>query len=238
MPSFGIIAEGVTDQAIIKNILCGYFGEEPDTTQIQPPSDAEPGGWTVLFKCFEADRHKEALQHNDYLVIQIDTDVSEHKGYDVPWRDAEGNAFTPEELAARVIARLQKAMGEEFCREYSEKLIFAISIHSIECWLLPLLFESEPTSAGKIVGCLDTANIKLIKQNKKPLSDKNGEGKDLAVYRKLSKEFQKKKNLNALYQKNASLILFVKQLELRCPSTEAATQTENNEGNPPTDSSA
>jgi hypothetical protein len=223
MPSFGIISEGSTDQAVIRNILCGYFGEEPDTTQIQPPSDSAPGGWTVLFKCFEAERHKEALQHNDFLIIQIDTDVSEHKGYDVSWRDAEGKEFTPEELSGKVIEKLKKAMGEEFCREYSERLIFAVSVHSIECWLLPLLFDSEATSAGKVVGCLNAANIKLIKQNKAPLSNQTADKKDLTMYRKISKEYQKKKTLRGASPKNPSLQLFVEQLELRCPLKEEAS---------------
>jgi Domain of unknown function (DUF4276) len=220
MPSFGVISEGSTDQAVIKNILCGYFGEEPDTTQIQPPSDSEPGGWTVLFKCFEAGRHKEALQHNDYLIVQIDTDVSEHKGYDVPRRDSEGKEFTPEELAGKVIERLKRAMGEEFCRDYSERLIFAISVHSLECWLLPLLFDSEPTSAGKIAGCLSAANNKLRRLDQATLSDPNEEKKDLAVYRKISKAYQKRKSLRGVYQKNPSLRLFIEQLELRCPLRE------------------
>ncbi len=53
VPSFAILAEGVTDQAVMENILLGYFGdedEEPVVTYVQPPRDtkAAPGGWTLV----------------------------------------------------------------------------------------------------------------------------------------------------------------------------------------------
>jgi hypothetical protein len=60
----------------------------------------------------------------------------------------------------------------------------------------------------------------------------------LLLQQECSSLFCSAMSLRALYQKNASLKLFVEQLELRCPSAEVGTQTENNEGDPPTDPQA
>ena len=48
MPTLGFIGEGVTDLAVVENILLGYFqGEEAELRQVQPP-EKPPGAkdWT------------------------------------------------------------------------------------------------------------------------------------------------------------------------------------------------
>lgn len=67
MATFAIIAEGITDQVVIENILLGCFAdedEEPTVNYEQPLLDttgqsAAPayGGWTLVF---------------DYLVEQVE----------------------------------------------------------------------------------------------------------------------------------------------------------------------
>ena len=47
MATFGIIAEGITDQYVIENILRGFFAdaaEEPVVNYVQPPLDATARG--------------------------------------------------------------------------------------------------------------------------------------------------------------------------------------------------
>ena len=51
-------------------------------TPIQPPEPIPgeakpPGGWTLVFRSLAQGDHLEALARNDYVVIHIDTDVSE-----------------------------------------------------------------------------------------------------------------------------------------------------------------
>lgn len=218
MATFGIIAEGITDQLIIKNILTGYLkdaGEEPFFTPVQPReappgSDPPPAGWTLVFKSIEAGDHRKALQFNDYVVIQIDTDVSQEKGFDVPWHDG-GRELTAEELINRVTARLRDALGRDFCEAHGDRVIFAIAVHQIECWLLPLFFEDKQQKAEKITGCLDAANDARRKQNKLPL--KKGDQKQPRVYEEVSREYARPRRLMKLYGLNPSLNVFIEGLD-------------------------
>jgi hypothetical protein len=217
MPSFGIVAEGITDQIVIKHILAGYFGDEdekPSVVSVQPPPSnttrkdgPEPGGWGLVLKFLERGEHREALQFNDYLVLHIDTDVSEQKGFDVPHRE-EGRELSVAELAARMRERLERIIGAEFCAEHGHRLIFAVAVHSIECWLLPLIYQDN--RAGKITGCLNEVNEARRRGNKSALSTR--EHKDVRSYEDASRGYTKRKQLMALHDKNPSLALFVRQL--------------------------
>ena len=40
MTSFALITEGITDQAVIENILFRYYKDEVDVRPLQPPRDA------------------------------------------------------------------------------------------------------------------------------------------------------------------------------------------------------
>lgn len=215
MPSFAIIAEGVTDQAVLENILLGYFGndeDEPVVTYVQPPRDATPkgrdpapGGWTLVFQSLQQGDHRKALQLNDYVVIHIDTDVSEDKGYDVRRRDAAGQPLTPAALIEQVRLRLLDAMGPELREQYSRRIVFAIAVDSIECWLLPLLYDGEPAKKAKITGCLEAADWKLRRLKRPPLSTAGS--KSLPSYEKASRDYSKRRNLMDHRGENPSLAL-------------------------------
>lgn len=221
MPSFGIVAEGITDQIVIDNIISGYFGdhdEEPAINYVQPLLDAtgakdepEPGGWGMVLRFLQLGRHREALQFNDYLVLHIDTDVSEQKGFDVPHRE-DGRELTVPELAARVREKLEGVIGAEDCARHGHRLVFAIAVHGIECWLLPLYYQDN--RAGKITGCLQAVNEAHRKRNQRPLSTqgRRGDSKDPRSYRDASRAYTKRKHLLALCDKNPSLALFVAEL--------------------------
>lgn|GEM_PF-214441 len=222
MPSFGVVGEGVTDQTVIENILFGYFGdEEPIVNPVQPPHDKTgeasapaPGGWGLVLKFFETGEHRRALQWNDYLVVQIDTDVSEQKGYDVPHREG-GRELEVEELVTRVIQKFQGIMGDEFWRAHGHRFLFAVAVHGIECWLLPLLYDDN--RATKTTGCLDACNRERIKRNKTPLSSSGhkSETKNVRAYQEVAREYAKRKRLDAVHDKNPSLALFISQLDER-----------------------
>jgi hypothetical protein len=228
MPSFGIVAEGITDQIVIERIIAGYFGDEdekPSVVPVQPPPSAAtpkdgpaPGGWGLVLEFLERGEHRQALQFNDYLVLHLDTDVSEQKGFDVPHRE-DGRELSVEELAARVRQRLERIIGAEFCAEHGHRLIFAVAVHGIECWLLPLLYQDNHT--GKITGCLSAANEARRRGNKNPLSTpgRKGENKDPRSYQDASRGYTKRKQLMALHDKNPSLSLFVRQLARTVPGT-------------------
>jgi hypothetical protein len=221
MLRFGIVAEGITDQAVLRNILIGTFageGEEPDVRPIKPPPRAvqkdspdPPGGWGLVFKFFREGEHHRALQDVDYLVIHIDTDVSEQTGYDVPWREA-GRELTVDELAARVAAKIEGLIGSDFLAAHGHRFLFAIAVHSIECWLLPLLYDDN--RATKISGCLAAANEARRRRNEAPLSkpSRAGESKDHRAYDAVSRGYLKRKKLLQGSSENRSLGLFVATL--------------------------
>jgi hypothetical protein len=237
---FGIIAEGPTDQIVIENILVGYFGEdeEPFIHYVQPtrPLGEKPGGWGNVFESLKR-RDYETLQFDDYLVIHIDTDVQEEPGYDVPRREGGKELSLPERVG-RVIARLIKDIDAAFYQANAHRILFAIAVDSIECWLLPLLHDDKK-NAAKITGCFKAANRALGKANKKTLASTGKDG--LLAYDNASSGYQKRKTLIGLHTKNPSLELFVKQLnDLQSRLTvtpPAASQTpeaaNSNSENPP-----
>jgi hypothetical protein len=221
VPSFAIIAEGVTDQAVLENILRGYFAtddDEPVVNHVQPPRDATPrggapapGGWTLVFRSLSAGDHRKALQLNDYVVIHIDTDVAEEPGYDVSRRAVDGRPLPPEELIEQVKRRLVAAMGAEFCARHAARIVFAVAVDAIECWLLPLLYDGEAAKKAKITGCLDAADRKLRRLNRPPLSTAGS--KSLASYEKASRDYLKRRKLMEHRGENPSLDVFVRNLE-------------------------
>lgn len=217
MKTFGLIAEGATDHAVIESILLGFFAdqdEEPLINRLQPPRDETGapkegtfGGWNELFEYFKRGDHRQALQFNSYLIVHVDTDVSEQKGFDVPHREG-GKELSPEELIPRVIARLTQAMGQEFYEQHKERFLFAVAVHQVECWLLPLL-TNEAKKQGKTKGCLDAANDALRKRNEKALD------KQPRRYQDASRGYRKRKALLACAPLNPSLKIFIEALEAR-----------------------
>jgi hypothetical protein len=223
VPSFAIIAEGVTDQAVLENILLGYFGDEEDepvVNHVQPPRDATskaPGGWTLVFRSLRAGDHRKALQLNDYVIVHIDTDVCEEPGYDVSHRAADGRALSPPELIEQVELKLLAAMDPEFCARNAGRIVFAIAVDSIECWLLPLLYDGEGAKKkAKTTGCLDAADRKLGRLNQPPLSTAGG--KSLASYERASRDYAKRGKLMKHRGENPSLDVFVENLAALGPA--------------------
>lgn len=221
MTTFGIIAEGVTDQIVIENILAGYFDDDDlDVRYVQPPlDDTDRGravgnaGWGMVFKQFENRDFLGALQFNEFLVVQIDTDVSEQKGYDVPWRDG-GRELSPEELIERVIARFRGLIGDELFAQHETRLIFAVAVHQVECWLLPLYYTDNKRQ--KISGCLDAVNHACKRKDAKPLATADG-SKNPQSYREASEGFLKRRTLVKVCRQNPSLSVFIDALGRRFP---------------------
>src|SRR5687768_2762300 len=95
MSVFAIAAEGPTDFAVLKNILIGWckplLCEEPEIRQIQPLPHSESGelwqkfgNWENVLRFLREKKYIDPLSLADYLIIQIDTDQSEHVNFGVP----------------------------------------------------------------------------------------------------------------------------------------------------------
>ena len=163
-----------------------------------------------MFNYCHSKNFQQSLQFNDYLIIQIDTDVSEEQGYDISKSNQNGNPFSPEELIVKVKEKFISLIGHEFYIKYSEKIIFAISVHSIECWLLPLYYQDQRKSA--IVNCSSKLAQEVNKKEKFYLDPKN---KDSNIYAKISDKYTKKKTLLKHYPENPSFKIFIEDLQTR-----------------------
>lgn len=215
MINFALITEGLTDQIVIENILAGYFqSNDILINPLQPERDKDDenksdyGGWYLVFQYCQSQDFQEAFQFNEYIIIQIDTDVCEEVNYDISKRDKNGNELTVEQLIVAVKEKFKCLIGEDFYNQNCDRIIFAISVHSIECWLLPLYYQNKTKS--KIVNCLDTLNQELNGKEKFTISAKNPD-----YYHYISKKYFKHKILMKHYKHNPSLKVFIEELKSR-----------------------
>lgn len=221
MITFGLICEGITDQIVIENILVGYFNNpDIEVNALQPLRDATDenlatnhANWHKVFEYCKSNRFKEAFQQEElYLIIQIDTDIffSENvsKEYQITTKDEDGKDLSIEDLVQQVIEKFIENIGEIFYEQYQERIIFAISVHATECWLLPLYFTDKKKE--KTVNCLKTLNPSLKKKYNFTIDKKDPE-----YYRVASKPYQKHKTIKRFRSKNPSLKLFILEVEKR-----------------------
>ncbi len=206
--SFGLICEGETDQTLIKSIIAGWTGNKNLLFPPLQPKPDEAGGWTKVFKYCESKDFKAALQANDFIVIQIDTDFmhgdSVGEEYRINLKD-----LNEKEIVEAFREKIIDLIGKDFYEEYSDRIIFAIAVNEIECWLLPVYFSNKPTKASKNIGCIDTLNT-VLKQKEGFYID----AKDDYYYRKMGKYFRKKKDIQKYAQKQVSLQLFLDELRM------------------------
>ncbi|MEQ1748977.1 MAG: hypothetical protein ABL974_06115, partial [Prosthecobacter sp.] len=88
MNEFAVVSEGVTDYAVLKNVLLGWFknqNAEPFLKPYQPDPSADGqsswqqhGTWENVIRYLKEKRHRDALTFADYLIIQMDSDMSDH----------------------------------------------------------------------------------------------------------------------------------------------------------------
>ncbi|MFK7970870.1 MAG: phage tail protein [Bacteroidia bacterium] len=222
MATFGLIAEGITDQIVIENILYGYFSNKDlEITELQPKRDAADdnlasthGNWDQVFKYCESDDFKGAFLNKElYAVIHLDTDVfasgNVSKAYQLHLKHADGKNFTVQETVDAVKDKLIECIGGEFYNKHQERIIFAIAVGEIECWLLPLYFTDK--KKAKTVNCLQTLNQELSKGKKGFTID----AKKPDYYRTVSKPYQKQKTLKSKGPQNPSLGMLLNNLDER-----------------------
>jgi hypothetical protein len=218
LPTFGLIAEGATDQAVLRNILLGYFND-PDLTirELQPSLDATDasqmtvfGGWYNVFLYCQSDYLKGAFEQNDFLIIQIDTDCSHQQHFDVPTVKGEAIEAFVERVKNRFKSVISTQLGADFYDLYAHRIIFAIAVDEIECWLLPLFYTDKTQAA--VNNCLYKLNQKL------PENDKiNPKNKDKRLYQRISRDLMKVKVFQKIYPQNPSFKIFVDALLEKVP---------------------
>lgn len=219
LPTFGLITEGATDQAVLKNILIGYFNDFDLTVrEIQPSLDAtdasqmsEFGGWYNVFLYCQSDYLAAAFEQNDFIIIHIDSDCSHETHFFVPKVKGETLEIYVERIKNRLQSVISKQMGDELYTKYAQRIIFAIAIDEIECWLLPLFYTDKNQAATN--NCLFKLNQKL--PNNSLINPNN---KDKRIYQRISRAFIKTKTFQQVYPKNPSFRLFIEALTAVAPN--------------------
>ncbi|MEQ1530305.1 MAG: hypothetical protein ABL925_13400, partial [Methylococcales bacterium] len=206
---FGLACEGVTDQITLENILCGYFKNrdlDQEIVELQPAFDETDhkqgdGGWSILLKYLSSTRFRDDVLNTEFVILQIDTDISE--SLDVSHKDARGNDLPVQQLIKAVIAKLiaRIDMGEVgFYDSCSDKIIFAVCVHSLECWLVAHYAQQTQhyDCYGFLKSVINTHEFRVAKKHRN--------------YDKLSQPFLVRQNIDNSAKKDLSLRVFIQSL--------------------------
>lgn len=216
MKQFALVTEGVTDYLVLKPILQNFFSEEPIIRQIRPEiNDSEhetsgKGGFRQVLDFCKSDSVNEILKENDFVVIQIDSDVSPSRGFGIP-HQVDGFEIDHIELYKSIIGHLKSLFPESVTSVNISKIIFAIGIHSIECWLIPILVPEGPNITHKCLTILNdelraAGMFQIPKHRKNSIRSK-------ASFLTLSKSFSSKKEITRIADYNIGFKKFVDSLE-------------------------
>jgi len=213
--TFALITEGVSENTVIRHLISRFFkDDDPVINQIQPKMEkskqVSEGGWNEVLKYCEREELSQILVENDYIVIQIDTDQSQQSPFNVSHTES-GREKTPDRLLADVVTRLERDMPENIDKN---RIIFAVCIHTVECWLLPLVYSDNRKEKTK--GCLATLNMELRRKNMPTISetgDKNSPTSQKA-FREILQLLKKKSDIKEVSVHNAGFRKFVTHLDI------------------------
>lgn len=208
MATFAIVSEGKTDQVIIDRIIretCGAVFDRIVVRYARPSIDATDaktashGNWELVLD-YCKNNIGEALEANDYVVIQIDTDCGDHEKFGLQLTQSGQERFWSD-LVDDAEKILISKIGQELFDENSTRFIFAVAVHSSEAWLLTYLYDDERTK-----NCFDHLRY-TIKKNKTLKSF----SKDVRSYEAIARTI-KSKRLLSLTNGNHSLGRFLRNL--------------------------
>lgn len=211
--TFALITEGITDQVALEAILKGHYKRfdrnvEVVVNSVQPIRDATDasrqgdfGSWQRVFEaCSRPEVLDNAFAWNQYLIVQIDTDMGEHPNFGLPL--APGGADVDEATLTNQARTLIAAKFGDKWPEVEDRVFTAISVHSLECWLMAL---HSRAAAKSIKRCEARLEQELARQNM-------AYEKDHACYTKISKDFRKTSLLDKARARCVSLNQFVNSL--------------------------
>jgi hypothetical protein len=214
-PTIALIAEGPSDHAVMRSFLAAYF-EAPElvVNALQPPPNV-PGGWTEVLRYCASPEFAAAFAFNDLVLVQIDTDVCEEACFGVSRRGPDGAPLAPDALVERVVERLVERIGVGVFAAYRERILFAVCVDAIECWLLPLYFDDARRE--KTASCLRTLNEQLTAREGFSIDVAH---KQTAYYEKLLRRHKchRRRTLAGIAPRNPSLARFVRDLDARFPA--------------------
>jgi hypothetical protein len=213
MTTFALITEGITDQAIIENILDGLTQGQAIINPLQPLRDAtdrsrvasnQYSNWELIFEYLSSDEILDAIQTNEFIVIHIDTDQCSHPNFGLSITE-QGTIKSIENIINDCITIIKSKLHPNFPSTETNRLLFAIPVLSTECWLISLHDQNHTHTTKTINNCNDRLS-KLLSRKRKILK------KDYLTYSQLSKDFRKIAKLTATGKRTPCLQIFINQI--------------------------
>ena len=206
----GIVSEGVSDYFILRHILERYLKEKdvyaiPLKPKVTSKNKQEGfGTWQGVFDYIKGDDNLivEAVKEGcEFVVVQIDTDVSLQYG-------VENNLDDKDAFWNAVKAKLVESVHPDFPKE---KLIFAICIQEIECWLIPFV-SSNQNECENTDRCLNIVNKHIRTQGSIDKDNKNCPQAQ-KLYGFILSQKRKPKEIGDCSQFNYGFAKFVEQMD-------------------------
>ena len=164
----------------------------------------------MLSHC-NTEEFRRALQNNDYLVVQVDTDRCDEQPFGIKKVEENNQPRTDEDVYNDIITRLLQDVDNDFYEANKDRIIFAICFDEIECWFLPLFYSDKRACAT--TGCINKLNLELGKEKRGyyiPEEGKNG-AKARSTYQFILKKI-KRKDIPRISQYNLGFQKFVEQM--------------------------
>lgn len=213
MAIFRLVAEGVTDWDIL-NAVAPLIADDLQIERLHPeevsdntnrPLD-EPG-WVGVLRYIASEKFAqvvEDLADDEYVVIQIDSDIAQEPFFAVDLSTPDGVSLTTQLIVERVSENLRGRCDKVNPSLLESRVILAVCVDCSECWLLPYFF-SAPASK-KVSGCIRKLNEVLTPKHKLPGIDQNN--KQHAIYQAIA-HYARKKRRRDFTVGNASLEIFI-----------------------------
>lgn len=220
MASFAIICEGISENLSLQHIVEKTIRAESYFADIQPKTtvnhghvvQGSPGGWPEVLSHCNTEEFRLALQSNDYLIVQIDTDRCDEPNFGVRKLDEKNQPRPETEIYDDIVNRLLLYVDRDFYEANKNRIIFAICFEELECWFLPLFFADKRACAT--IGCINKINQELYKEKggyNIPDDDKNSTHA-YGTYRFILKKM-KRKEIPKVARCNFGFQKFVEQLD-------------------------
>lgn len=210
MASFALITEGITDQVAISAVLYGLYDEEPEIRPVQPLRDATDearqgnrAGWEKVFEYCSLDDFAAVFATNDYVIIQVDTDVCGHANFPVALVDENGERSAAD-LVDEVKSFINTKISAAILETYGKRIFYAISVHSLECWLMPV-HAVTPGDRRRTKSCEAHLTRALARKD-------IGFKKDYRTYTMLTRPLEKTAGIETVSKHNESFAIFVASL--------------------------
>lgn len=211
----GIVSEGVSDYRVLKHIALRYLKQREDedfyTIRLNPKEEKNKqlgfSGWQGVFNYISGEDQQnlivEAIKEEcEYVIVQIDTDVCEQYG-------VKHDLSCVKQLWTNVRQKLANSVHKDFDKS---KLIFAICIDELECWLIPFV-DTDEKRCKNMDRCLNIVNNDLHKKGLYIDKDnKNSLGANEA-YEYIIKQKKKPKEILYCSKFNYGFSKFIEQLD-------------------------